>query len=228
MKRILLICIMLFIASSLMYAGDIATYVDLGFSSDAKYYMFAQYGINEQTLPYAEIYTVNVGTNRFVDGGVLSETYPVTVNPGQEGLGALFSLMRKGTEAAKRYGIDHLKTGRLVYVLLNGEKPKENIQFRDFQTGNHFSITLKQSSFGEGAGVSSSFYIDVRIEGSGGKVEQHTVGLPEYKRPGVKGYTIRRILISPQDNALIFIIEKTETGKSGSNIRYMVETLPLF
>jgi predicted secreted protein len=228
MKRILLICMMLFAASSVIFAGDIASFVDLGFSADAKYFMFAQYGINESSYPYAEIYTVNVATNKFVAGGVLKEEYKVAVNPGQEGLGALMTLMRKTAGTADTYGIHHLKTGRLVYVLLNGELPKETIQFRDFQTGNSFTLTLRQSVYGEDANISSSFFINAVIEKANGKVENYTVGLPDYKRNGVKEYLIRKILISPQDNALIFVIEKTESGKQGHNIRYMVETLSVY
>jgi len=228
MKRIGLLVALLIFASASMFAGDIASFVDLGFSSDAKYYMFAQYGINEKSLPYAEIYTVNVVTNRFVTGGALQQEYSVVVNPGQEGFGALMTLMRKGDDLAEKYGIHHLKTGRLVYILLNGELPKETVQFRDFQTGNKYTVTLRQSVYGEGKNISSSFFINTAVESSSGNLENFTVGLPNYKRNNVKEYTIRKILVSPEDNALIFVIEKTVAGSHGNNIRYMVETLPMF
>lgn len=226
MKRIVLIVALLF-SAVFLFAGDIATFVDLGFSSDSQYFMFAQYGVDDSSLPYAEIYTVNVETNRFVAGGVLQEEYAVEVNPGQEGFGALMTLMRKGDDIAHKYGIHHLKTGRLVYILLNGEDPQETIQFRDFQTGNKYSVTLRQSAYGEGKNVSSSFFITVTLEKDSGKVSNHTVGLPDYRRKGVKGYVIRKILVSPRDDALIFVVEKSELGAHGNNIRYMVETLPL-
>ncbi len=223
----MLIVVLLVLAAS-MYAGDIATFVDLGFSSDSQYFMFAQYGVNDASLPYAEIYAVNVDTNRFVSGGVLKEEYSVPVNPGQEGFGALMTLMRKGDDIARRYGIHHLRTGRLVYILLNGEKPQDTIQFRDFQTGNKYSVKLHQTVSGTGKNVSSSFFIDVTLEGASGKVSHFTVGLPDYKRNMVKGYTIRKILVSPGDDALIFVVEKTIQGNRGNDVRYMVETLPLF
>lgn len=226
MKRILLIISLLFLTFGL-YAGDIAAFVDLGFSTDSKYFMFAQYGVNDNSLPYAEIYTVNVATNRFVSGGVLKETYTVPITPGQEGFGALMTLMRKGDDIAVRYGIHHMKTGRLVYILLNGEEPQEVIQFRDFQTGNSYSISLKQSSYGEGKNISSSFFISATISKPSGNVSNHTVGLPDYRRTGVKKYVIRKILVSPEEDALIFVIEKLQTGLHGTDIRYMVETLSL-
>ena len=227
MKRIILITALLFLSCSL-FAGDIAAFVDLGFSSDSKYFMFAQYGVNDKSLPYADIFTVNVADNRFVQGGVLQEEYTIPITPGQEGFGALITLMRKGDDIAVTYGINHMRTGRLVYILLNGEEPQDIIQFRDFQTGNNYSITLRQSSYGEGKNVSSSFFINATVERSSGKVANYTVGLPDYKRKQVKEYVIRKILVSPRDDALIFVIEKIEVGLSGSNVRYMVETLPMF
>ena len=48
-------------------AGDVATFQDLGFSSDARVYVFAQYGVDERSsFPYAELFAVDVATNRFV------------------------------------------------------------------------------------------------------------------------------------------------------------------
>jgi predicted secreted protein len=53
------------------YAGDAAVFQNLGFSPEGKYFMFAQYGVSEgSSLPYAEIYTVDVARNRFVPGGI--------------------------------------------------------------------------------------------------------------------------------------------------------------
>ena len=227
MKRIVLITALLFLSFGL-YAGDIAAFVDLGFSSDAKYFMFAQYGVNDKSLPYADIYTINVASNRFVPGGVVEEEYTIPITTGQEGFGALVTLMRQGDDIALKYGINHMRTGRLVYILLNGEEPQNIIQFRDFQTGNYYSITLRQSSSGTGDNVSSSFFITATVERPAGKVSNYTVGLPDYKRRGVKGYIIRKILAAAGDNALIFVIEKSEAGPHGSNVRYMVETLPMF
>lgn len=227
MKRFILVCGLLSCIAAVSFAGDIASFVDLGFSHNSAYYMFAQYGINEKSLPYAEVFTVDVASNKYAPGGVLEEEYSVPVQPGQDGLGALMMLMRKGEEVAEKYGINHLRTGRLVYILLNGEDPKETVQFRDFQTGKKFTVTLLQQSSGVDKNVSSSFYVNVDVETAAGRVETFTVGLPGYKRKGVKGYTLRRIFVSPDDRSLVFVIEKNEIGVQGISIRYMIETAKL-
>lgn len=227
MKRFILVCGLLLCIAAVSFAGDIASFVDLGFSRNSAYYMFAQYGINEKSLPYAEVFTVDVASNRYAAGGVLEEEYSVPVQPGQDGLGALMMLMRKGEDTAEKFGIDHLRTGRLVYILLNGEDPKETVQFRDFQTGKKFTVTLLQQTSGADKNVSSSFYLNVNVETAADKVESFTVGLPGYKRKGVKGYTLRKIFVSPDDRSLVFVIEKNEIAIQGINIRYMVETAKL-
>ncbi len=226
-KRLILVCGLLLCIAAVSFAGDIASFVDLGFSENSVYYMFAQYGINERSLPYAEVFTVDVASNSYAPEGVLKEEYTVPVQPGQEGLGALLMLMRKGEDAAERYGINHLRTGRLVYILLNGEDPKKTVQFRDFQTGKEISVSLIQEAYGTDKNVSSSFYLKVSVETSEGKMKNFTAGLPGYKRKGVKSYTLRKIFVSPDDRYLIFVIEKNEAGKQGINIRYMVETAKL-
>ena len=54
--------IVVFVAvCGLLLAGDFATFQNLGFSADSKYFMFAQYGAVEKTaLPYAELFVVDV------------------------------------------------------------------------------------------------------------------------------------------------------------------------
>ena len=223
-RRTIFISVLFILLAGSLYAGDIATFVDLGFSEDSKNYMFGQYGINEKSAAYAEIFTVDVKSNRFVSGGVLKKEYDLPIQAGQEGLGALLTLLKEGEAVAGKYDIHHLRTGRLVYILLNGEEPKETVQFRDFQTGKRITITLKQSVFGEGKEISSSFHCEVEIEGPSG-TKKYTVGLPKYKREGVTGYLLRKVYVSPDDNALIFVVEKNMLNHDGYDIRYMVETL---
>ena len=68
----LLAAVLILLGASLLFAGDIARFVNLGFSHDNRYFMFAQYGVKEGTsFPYADLFVVDVPTNRFASQGVL-------------------------------------------------------------------------------------------------------------------------------------------------------------
>ncbi len=227
-RKKLLFALMIFILTvGTLYAGDIARFVNLGFSNNSKYFMFGQYGIEEETSkPYGDIFIVSIPKNSFVKSGVKHFKAKKSANPGDTGEGALFNLLEEIIKEKKHFKIDHLNTGRILFLLLNGEKPKEKIEFRDFLSGKSYTIHMVQSTFGKGPNISSSFYIDVDIlSKKTGKKEHYEVGLPNYRRRGVKSYKIRKIIITPDQKSLIFVIEKEETAKSGFNIRYMVEAL---
>ena len=93
-----------------IFAGDIASFVNLGFSNDSRYYMFAQYGINEKNFPYAEVYSVDVRQNKFTQDGVKKAEFKVPVETTQDGSGALYSMMKEISPLAVKYDINHLKT----------------------------------------------------------------------------------------------------------------------
>jgi predicted secreted protein len=207
-------------------AGDVATFQDLGFSSDARVYVFAQYGVDERSsFPYAELFAVEVATNRFVPDGVRRAASTNPVEPGDSGIGALFNLVRDSVELLRRHRVDHTRTGRLVYILLNGAEPKHELEFRDFETGLRYRITLIQASRGSGASAEASFHLRVTIETAKGDTSTYTVGLPDYWRQGVKRYRIKQVTLAPDKRSLVFVIQREELDKNGDNIRYMVETL---
>jgi predicted secreted protein len=207
-------------------AGDIATFQNLGFSQDARVFMFAQHGVSEKSsLPYAELYVVEVATNRFVPQGVRRASYDKPVEPGDSGLGALFRLLDDSSELVRKYRIDHTLTGRLVYILVNGAEPKHDLEFRDFKSGLRYRIALIQSSRGSGDQIEASFHLQVTVESAGGRTSTHTVGLPDFWRKGVKRYRIKQVTVAPDNRSLLFVIEREEVDGSGDNIRYMVETL---
>ena len=225
MKRVLGICLLL-ILTQVAYSGDVASFQNLGFSDNGRYFVFGQYGVVEDTLKlYAELFTVDVRSNRFVPNGVMSAVYDEELEPGQDGIGALFTLYGGSSAHLKPYKINHMKTGRLLYILVNSDEPKESLSFRDFATGRAYSIDLQQSVFGSDESISSSFHINLTLTEKSGNQRQFTVGLPTYRRPGVKGYKIRRILLSPDETALVFVVEKEEQSESGVDVRYMVETV---
>ena len=71
MKKILVCAFSVFFAVCSSFAGDAASFDDIGFSEDGKYYLFGQYGKTDKTYePWAEIYTVDVAANDFVKGEV--------------------------------------------------------------------------------------------------------------------------------------------------------------
>jgi len=209
------------------YAGDAAVFQNLGFSPDGKCFMFAQYGVGENSLPYAEIFTVDVARNRFLPGGVRETVGRTAVEPGSDGRGALFNLLAETLPLKKRFSIDHALTGRLLYILLDGAEPKSELDFRDFQTGVRYQVLLEQSSAGSGEGIQSSFHLVVTVEDPSGQVRTYTAGSPGYWRPKVRSYRIRQILLAPGGRSLVFAVERAEEDPAGASIRYMVETLRL-
>jgi predicted secreted protein len=222
----ILFCILLLTAGTLT-AGDIAVFNNLGFSPDGRYFMFSQHGIEEKTSSsYADLFLVNVATNRFVPGGAkrLEDSRPV--GPGNIGQGALYTLLENTLPLKKQYKIDHILTGRLLYILLDGEDAKPELSFRDFQTGTKYLLRLIQSVAGSGKEVKSSFHLLVTVETSA-SLKNYTVGLPDYRRRKVKRYRIKQVILGPDEKNLVFVMEKEEQDTTGDNIRYMVETLQL-
>lgn len=225
MKRALGFCL-LFLLAGTVCSGDIASFQNLGFSPDGRYFMFGQYGIHEDSLQhYAQIYTVDVPANRFVPNGTLDETYDEELEPGQSGIGALFTLYGEADSLVSRYRINHMMSGRLLYILINGREPKEHLEFQDFVAKKKYKVDLLQSTFGSGENVSASFHINLSVTDKDGKQKHFTVGLPDYRREGVRRYQIRQILLAPDDTSVVFIVEKEENAETGVNIRYMVETV---
>ena len=92
-KTLLTVLISLFSLS--VFCGDLATFVDLGFSKDGKKYMFGQYGVTDSEIQgYAEIYIVDVEKNEYVEGGVFRRL-PSKETEGKDGKG-LFNMLCDG------------------------------------------------------------------------------------------------------------------------------------
>jgi predicted secreted protein len=212
--------------TAVLYAGDVATFVNLGFSEDSGTFVFGQYGIEEEgSSPYAEIYTVDVDRNEFVETGVLKKRYDDEVTPGQDGHGALMNLLHDYGPMKEKHSIDHLAKGRIVYLLIDGKEPKKRLEFRDFYRGDEYVLTLVQRQFGEGKNVRASFHINLSVTSKEGKTRTYTLGLPDYKRKGVESYRINRVLFSPDEKGLVCVVEKHMWAPEGARIRYMVETV---
>ncbi|MCK5672484.1 MAG: DUF2259 domain-containing protein [Spirochaetales bacterium] len=225
MKKIA-VTVVLLLCTSFIFSGDIAQYVNLGFSSNSKYFMFGQYGISsEDTKAFAETYIVDVKRNEFIINGVNRREFSDEILPGQEGLGALFTILENSLAIISKTGINHISTGRVVYLLVNGAKPKDRLEFRDFYKGDSYIVTFVQESFGSDENVSSSFHINLAVTDKMNRTRTYTIGLPDFKRKDVLGYRIKQVVFTPSEEGLVFVIEKEINGSNGKTIRYMVETM---
>ncbi|HOV40054.1 MAG TPA: DUF2259 domain-containing protein, partial [Spirochaetales bacterium] len=137
-------------------------------------------------------------------------------------------LLEENGPLTKKFGINHLKQGRLIYILMNGEPSRDSLEFRDFSTSATYAVKLIKDIKGTDEKVQSAFYIDLTLTLKDGKIKKHVLGLKDFYRPGVQDYRIRQVLVSPDEQHVVFIIEKLHYGKQGPSIRYMVETAKLF
>lgn len=208
-----------------LFAGDVANFINLGFSPDSKYFFFGEYGVNDHSNPYAALFGVDVPTNTFVSNGVHRKTFDTSATVGQDGLGAFLTLFGDSLPLSRRYHINNVLVGRELYLYVDGTESRAHIEFRDFRKNNRYDITLRQTKYGSGATVSSSFYINLTIHDSQGNVLQYTVGLPNYRRQGVESYRITKVILGPDNRSLVFVVQKRERDQDGVDIRYMVETV---
>ncbi|MDR0569299.1 MAG: DUF2259 domain-containing protein [Spirochaetaceae bacterium] len=222
-----------FLTGFSVWAGDIASYVDLGFSQDGKVYMFAQYGVQAGTLrPWADLFVVDVPNNDFVSGGKISFVHDAPVIAGQDGSGALYRLIARNAALAERYGVNYLLQGQVLYISLDSDSSAgasgETIEFRDFNARYTYRARLIPRIEGAGPNLVSSFYIALEQTGpDGAKKNYPQIGNPQIKRPQIGSYRIRKVMIAPKDGSIIFVIETRKQGTEGSDIRYMVEALKL-
>lgn len=211
------------------FAGDIAAFQNLGFSADSRYFMFGQYGVAEKGgSAYADIFIVDVPSNTFVPGTNRSLRPTTVADPASSGIGALFALFRESVPLAQKYAIDHTNTGRPLYILVDGNEPREAIEFRDFPSASSYKVSLYQSTTGSGDAVQSAFHI-VLTRAVGSASQTYTIGLPHYARKGVKRYIIKQIALAPDEKSLVVVVEKQENNGTvgGFSARYMVETVRL-
>ena len=222
------LAVALFIGISCLWAGDTATFVDLGFSPDGKVYMFGQYGLQSGTLrPWADLFIVDVLKNNFVSGGRFSYIHDVPVVSGQDGSGALYRLIAQNASMAERYRINYCFQGQPLFVAVNGEAGYNPVEFRDFESGANYRAFLVSYVEGSEANLKSSFFINLERTGRDGSKKNYTIGNPQIKRPLIASYRIRKVMIAPHDGSMIFLIEMRKQEGDSFNIRYMVEALRL-
>lgn len=216
------------------FAGDVATFVEKGFSSDGKSYVFGQYGRTDNKFQgWAEIYHVDVASNDFVDGGVF-KINPTAVTADKTGKEVYESLEAKSYFYLK--GVDCKETSpeEVLYICDDPKKKgNDEIVFKDFKNSkidaqNTYHVQLIPTVIGSGKDVKSSFVILLEVEDSDGKILlRKKIGSPEIVRKGVSGYKIERIVCDKSGKSMIFVVEKMVEDSNGTSVRYMVEAASL-
>jgi predicted secreted protein len=213
----------------ILFAGDVARFVDLGFSTDGKTYLFGEYGkTDKKFLPYAEIFVVDVKKNVFV------WTAKTEGKQQAQSGSSVFDELRAQSTYIAQFNSTPVPTRQILYLREDDEKPAESVlEFQDFERttgegGLHYIVTLVPHVQGTGKNVQSSFYINVeRRTPEGSLVDRTVVGSPDFKRSGVLGYRIEKIFTDASGSKLVFVIEKTLVDEQSVSIRYMVETVAL-
>jgi predicted secreted protein len=216
-----------------LWAGDVAVFKNLGFSADSRYFQFAQYGIDATSQnPWVETFTVDVAKNDFVTGGRARSSFPVGVTLGDDGLKGLLSHLEKYGADRSKWKLDYLQQGRPIYFRVTGEASPtdyDNLQVLDYKTGRQYTVVTKKTITPRGSAVSSSYYLTIDVKDKSGKsLGTYKVGNPQVVRPGVQNYTVVQMILTPNEKALVLVIEKEENdGQGGLNLRTMVETVAL-
>jgi predicted secreted protein len=228
MKKLIVILALAWVVPLAAGAGDVANLVNLGFSPDSGHFMFGFYGFDIQSgKPYAELFIVDTKRNNFVPGGTFKGLYAVQPQPGWNPAGAFYRLFSDANATARKYGIDHLNQGRLVYLLLDGLSGPDSLSFKDFGTGFQWEVKLNETIEKTSDAVSSFFGLELEITDTAGKKTSIKAGNPSIKRRGIENYTIREILVAGDDKTVVILIERVERTPRGPSIRYMVETFRL-
>jgi predicted secreted protein len=228
-RRYFGIIVLIAVCAAGLWAGDTAAFVDLGFSSDGKTYVFGQYGIQGGTLrPWGELYLVDIPKNDFVPGGRISYVHDSPVRAGQDGSGALYRLISRNTALTDQYGINFLLQGRVLYVGPDKQdQARESIEFRDFEHSISYKASLVSTTEGVGTSMTSSFSITMERTNQDGSKKTYTAGNPQIKRSLITSYYIRKVIVPPAGTgSIIFVVEMWKQGaSSGQDVRYMVEAL---
>jgi predicted secreted protein len=211
-------------------AGDAAVFVDTGFSSDGNVYVFGEYGKTDKSFQgWAEIYTIDVEKNDFVPNEVF-RTKPSAVTAGKAGREVYDALAGRSYFSTKKYNCEKPGPEQTLYICGDDEKTgTDEIVFKDFAgaigDAATYHIRLVPTVEGSGAAAKSSFYIMMeKQDGDGQVLCRQKIGSPNVVRRGVTGYRIERICCDKSGTGLVFIVEKTMEDKTGTLIRYMVES----
>ncbi|MCQ2575106.1 MAG: DUF2259 domain-containing protein [Treponema sp.] len=230
MKKSLLTGLFFTLAAMCLSAGDVATFVDKGFSADGKYYIFGQYGRTDKKYQgWAEIYQVDIAANDYVDSGIF-RIKPTSVTSDRSGPEVYESLEAKSYYYLKNIKTEKANPDHVLYICDDvSKKGTDVIKFTDFlgsdiDNPNTYNIELIPTVTGKGKNVKSSFYINLTKKNANGNVIlTKKIGNPGIVRKGISNYKIERIMCDQSEKNFIFVIEKIYEDETGINVRYMVE-----
>lgn len=224
MRKSLILLSLYALFSFSVYAGDVANFVNLGFSPDGKKFAFGQHGIKDGTYEaYAEIYLLDIENNNFLPNGIF-KTSPTKNTYGADSKSTFLALLNRAQPYLTRQNISQSFQGRPLYSQTDENKNDKTLLFRDFETNDEYTVIMYMEKKGN---MEASFFITADIIKPNGAKIKKQIGRPEYSRKGVKAYSIKKVLIDNTNSAIVFIIEKKEHDKTGDSIRYMAEVMPL-
>jgi len=234
MKKLLLLAMLVLSAVVYCFAGDVAEYKDLGFSSDGTKFVFAQYGVADKSFQaWAEIFTVDILTNTYVKSAVFS-TNPSSATSGKSGTAVFEALYEKNKSVLSNYTANDVSIDKVMYIRGNeSKKSDEIISFKDYEkvtSADDVSYSLQRIMFKEGSGMNtkSSFYIVLEKKDAQNKVlSRQVIGTPDYKRKGIIDYTIEKVWTDEKGKNIVILVEKKVADANGTSIRYMIEAAPL-
>lgn len=213
-----------FIFAVFVYAGDIANFVNLGFSPDGSYFAFGQHGLtDEKYQSYAEIYCIDVKKNDFLPSGTFKIT-PTLETTDKDSKNIFLSLQDRSARLLSKFKINTKNEGRPIYVITNETLNDKTLFFKDFETGDDYMVILNKE---HKSNMEVSFYINLEITKPNGSKIKKEIGQKGKVRAGVKDYFIKKIIIDNTNSGLVFIIEKHVYDKIGNSIRFMVETVKI-
>ena len=230
MKKITGFALLVVLGLSAAWAGDVATFVDNGFSEDGKYYVFGQYGKTDKKFQgWAELYQVDIAANDYTDNGVF-KTKPSAVTADKKGREVFEALEGKSFYYFKDLKCETANLEHVLYILDDVNKTgTDEIVFKDFRSADVdnadvYRIKLYPTVNGSGKNARSSFYIILeKTDAAGEVIMSRKIGNPDINRKGVTNYKIERIFCDKSEKNLIFVIEKMIEDDTGTSIRYMIE-----
>lgn len=229
MKKILSAIFAMSLAAA-VFAGDVATFVEGGWSSDGKIYVFGQYGKTDKSYQgWAELIEVDIDKNDYADKGYFS-IKPSAVTAGKNGREVFESLEAKSFYSTKPLNLKKTEADQIMYICEDPiKKGSDIINFTDFlgseiDNPKKYTVSITKTVDGKGASCKSSFYILIeKKDADGNVIATQKVGNPDIKRKGITDYKIEQILTDKTGKKMIFVVEKIMEDKTGINVRYMVE-----
>ncbi|MCF0242638.1 MAG: DUF2259 domain-containing protein [Treponema sp.] len=234
MKKILTAVIISGLLACSAFCGDVATFVEGGWSKDGNIYVFGQYGKTDKNFQsWAELIEVDIKKNDYADKGYFS-VKPSAVTKGKSGREVYESLEAQNFYNLKPLNLTKTKPDQMLYICEDPlKKGSDEIKFTDFLGSDinnpmTYNVKVVPTVNGSGAQAKSSFYILIEKKDKNGNVTaSQMVGNPDIKRKGVTGYKVEQILCDKTGKNMIFVVEKIMEDNTGINIRYMVEACEL-